>query len=959
MKKIFKVQVIFYVFLLLAAGTIIFTVFSFKTDNRTISNSQIAAPDGWKITFPDGSTKELTLPNRVTAEANDEIILSNTIDGEQAGQTLAFHTSNQSVLVRLDGQKLYEFGLNNQQAFGKSPGSLWHYVQIPAQIEKGQLEIVLTSPFRNLGGSVGEVLYGAKSSCILRFMQEEWFGLLCGVVLLLFGLLFMLYHFAMGHLKLKNTGMFQLGMSCVLLAGNLIISTELVQIFYGNSSVYYIAAYTLLFLCLIPFLLYLSDTIFERKKRQLHICAGVFTISFGVAFVLQIWNIVDYYQYRPVFFWMSVALYLYLFGLTVRIFYERKQEDVHVMMLLLMVVQGALLITDLLTRLHGKIWYSQYGLMVLMLFLGTINISKVVKDYRAGLDSRMQENDEKTKELLQEHDKLLQEIERLRESKERADRYNESKSIFLGSVSKKLLGPISNIMGMTELILHDEISDSIKEKLYSMQTAGATALMLSNNIMDYTQYETNTLELKCVAYPVDKLLYDMNESVSVALIEKNVDFIVDFSPDIPRELFGDEIRIRQILSTILANAVRYTEEGSIRFKVDAQIGQADEVLLSFTIADTGKGISKENLDMLFDMFLLYNSADQVAGNGLGLAVCKKLIDLMDGTIEVESRVGEGTMFVLKIPQKIINGLPIVEVANIDFKTLVYESNLLQKMMLKKVFMELNLDVEFAVNDEEFITKLDSGVYHTVLICQSQYDTHREYLEQPLNAPVRKVVMADIANTIQSYENADILQRPIQCMNLYDAISGNEIVEPIVMDSTNQFVAPQARILIVDDSPANLKIATGLMERYKMNIQTAVSGTACLEMLMASMDYDMVFLDYSMPGVGGVETLRTLREYNDKYYKTLPVIAMTIPMVNGAKELFLEEGFDDYIPKPMEQNSLNAILEKFLPEEKIIRSDILEEPALSEDSELSEQSRNSENSDNTEVAGKPHTGGELL
>lgn len=178
-------------------------------------------------------------------------------------------------------------------------------------------------------------------------------------------------------------------------------------------------------------------------------------------------------------------------------------------------------------------------------------------------------------------------------------------------------------------------------------------------------------------------------------------------------------------------------------------------------------------------------------------------------------------------------------------------------------------------------------------------------------------MADVANTIQSYENADFLQRPIHCMNLYDAISGNDITTPVVVDNDNHFVAPQANILIVDDSPANLKIATGMMEIYKMNIQTAISGTACLEMLMSGMEYDMVFLDYSMTGLSGVETLRTLREFNDKYYKTLPVIAMTAPMINGAKELFLEEGFDDYIPKPLEQGQLSSILEKFIPDEKKI------------------------------------------
>ncbi len=931
MKKLLKVQYIFYIFLVIAIGTVLFTMFSFQAGGRTISNSQVAEMENWKVTFQDGSTSRVTLPNRIKAEANEPIVLSKTVTSEVQGTTLALHTGNQSVQVRFNGEALYEFTVS-EDAFSKSPGSLWHYVSLPSSFEEGIIEIELQSPFKDLGGVVSEVLYGAKSSCILHFMNQEWVGLLFGFALFMFGVLFVIYHFAMGHLKLRNTGMFHLGVACVLLACHVIISTGMLQILYGNSSVYYVASYSALYLCIIPFLFYLADTVFENRRKQIHGCAWLFMGSFIVAWILQISKIVDYYQYRMVFLILLAALIFYVLALNIDIFMKKEHDHTHVVMLLLLLGQSVFFILDCVLERHPNVYFIHYGLVIMMMILGLVNISKVVKDYRINLDNRMEENDERTKRLVADHDQLQEEIQQLRKSKEYTDQYSASKSLFLSSVSRKLIVPISNMLGVTELVMRDDVSDNVKEKLDAIQTAGATALTLTKNLIDYSQYETNTLELKCVAYPVEKMLYDMNEIVSVGLIEKNVDFIADFSPNLPRELFGDEIRIRQILTTILGNAVRYTEEGSIRFRVDAEINKADEIMLNITISDSGAGIKEENLESIFDMFLLYKTDSEGAGTGLGLAVCKKLIDLMDGTISVESKLGEGTTFQIQIPQKIINGMPIVEVAKIEFKTLVYEVNLLQKMMLKKAFLDLSLDAEFVSNDEEFIAKLESGVYHTVLICASKYDMHQEYLEQPLNASIRKVVMADIVKTIKNYENADILQRPIHCINLYDAISGNDIVEPIVVDNTSHFVAPQANVLVVDDNPANLKIVTGMLERYKLNVQTAISGTACLEMLMESMEYDMVFMDYSMPGVSGVETLRTLREYNDKYYKTLPVIAMTVHMVNGAKELFVKEGFDDYIPKPLEQNQLNTILETYLPEEKLIRNEVISD----EDNEMQEE-----------------------
>lgn len=920
MKRLQKVHIVFYLLMAVAVGAICLAAVSFGENRHTISNSQVVELEDWTLTFSDGSTSTITLPNKITAKPSDSVVLSKMLNEEHYGKTIALHTDNQNVRVRLDGNQMYSYETDVKNGLTKSPGSLWHYVSIPDSFENGRLEIEIDSPFQNMGGPVNEVLYGTKASCVLHFLKRECAGILCGFAMLLFGAMFIVYHFAMGHLKLRNTGMLYLGFASVLLAVNVIIDTGIPQIFYGNGRVCHVAGYLCLYLCMIPFLFFLSDTVFEKRKKQLLLCGWLFTINFVVALALHLAGVVDFCMYLPAYRVLLYALAAYLVYLNVDLFLKKEYDQTNILLTALICMEIVCFVLDDMLERYPHVSLAQYGALISMLVLGTVNISKVVKDYRLTLDDRMEKNEEKMKELTDEHDRLTAEIEELRVSKEYADQYSASKSLFMSSVSRKLIEPISNIVGVTELVMRDEINDNVKEKLDAVQSAAATALTLTKNINDYSQYETNTLELKCVAYPVEKMLYDMNEIVSVGLIEKQVDFIADFSPDLPRELFGDEIRIRQILTTILGNAVRYTQSGSIRFRVESELVRADEANLKITIADTGAGIKEENLNSIFDMFLLYKTDSAGAGTGLGLAVCKKLIDLMNGTITVESTVGEGTTFRLEIPQKIINGMPIVEVAKIEFKTLVYEVNLLQRMMLKKAFLDLHLEAEFVTNDDEFVSKLDSGIYHTVLICVSEYELHREYLEQPLNASIRKVVMADIAKTISTYENADMLQRPIHCMNLYDAISGNDIVEPIVVDTTNHFVAPQAKILIVDDNPANLKIATGMMECYKMDIQTAISGTACLEMLMESMEYDMVFLDYSMTGLSGVETLRTLREYNDKYYMTLPVIAMTVHMVNGARELFVKEGFDDYIPKPLEAGQLNTILETYLPEEKIIRNE---------------------------------------
>lgn len=427
--------------------------------------------------------------------------------------------------------------------------------------------------------------------------------------------------------------------------------------------------------------------------------------------------------------------------------------------------------------------------------------------------------------LAEGHARMSRKIEKLEQEKEAAVDMNNMKSVFLGNVAEKLLMPMSRIIGMDELILRDELNDSTRELAGSIQSEASIMLTLINNIVDYSKVENGELEIKPVAYHMDNLLYDMCDIVSVGIIDKSIDFIVDFSPNIPRELMGDEIRLRQILTNVLSNAVRYTTEGTIRFKVESDLTDADEVLLTIVISDTGIGMEVDELHKLFENFLMSDATSLAGhkGTGLGLAVCKRLVELMNGSIKVESTLGEGSVFTITIPQKIINGMPIVEVEKSNYKVLIFETNKLQRMMMKKTCMDLEIEADFIHDENEFKDAILSNVYRTVIICEDEYVKYKDYLASDVCAGIRTVVLVDVSAAVTSYENAELLQRPVQCMNLYDAISGNDIVKPIEVNHVQKFIAPLANVLIVDDNPSNLKICMAMLEPYKMNITTCLSG----------------------------------------------------------------------------------------------------------------------------------------
>ena len=415
---------------------------------------------------------------------------------------------------------------------------------------------------------------------------------------------------------------------------------------------------------------------------------------------------------------------------------------------------------------------------------------------------------------------------KLLEEKVRAESANNAKSDFLANMSHEIRTPINAVLGMNEMIIREdnkalELSErdplavqgaleNISVYAGDVKKAGHNLLAIVNDILDFSKIEAGRMDIIEAPYQLSSLINDINNMILFKAQDKSLKFTVEVDPSIPDELSGDEIRIRQIITNLLNNAVKYTEKGSVSLKLRGKKQSDGFLTLTIVVWDTGIGIKPEDKEKLFNKFqrLEMERNSTVEGTGLGLAITQHLIELMGGTIDVESEYGKGSIFTVMIPQKIVSDNPIG-----DFQTRLKE----------------NLPGE------------------------------RPYRES--------------------------------------------------------FRAPDAVILVVDDTRINLTVAVNLLKNTKIRVDTAISGAEAVSMASKTR-YDMIFMDQRMPEMTGTEAFHQIRNTPDGASRDVPVVCLTADAVIGAKERYLSEGFSDYLTKPIDNYALEKMLMKYLPEDKI-------------------------------------------
>ena len=403
-------------------------------------------------------------------------------------------------------------------------------------------------------------------------------------------------------------------------------------------------------------------------------------------------------------------------------------------------------------------------------------------------------------EMKLEEQKAVYDRKVLELEKDTADASNKAKSDFLANMSHEIRTPMNAIIGMDEMILRSSNDKDIRKYALDIQSAGKTLLSIINDILDLSKIESGRMELIPVRYGFSSVMNDIVNMTRNKALEKGLEYKLNVSEDIPSVLMGDEIRIRQIMLNLINNAIKYTHEGSV--SVDVSFDR-EESRLKIIVSDTGIGIKTEDLGKLFDSFrrLEEDKNRNIEGTGLGLNITMRLVKMMDGTIGVSSKYGEGTTFTAKMVQAVVDDTPVGDFA----------ANLARIQEPR----------------EEFVPSL---------------------------------------------------------------------------------IAPDARVLIVDDNEMNLEVISSLLGDTRMKITTASSGADCLTCLREA-SFDVVLLDQMMPVMSGTQTLAKIRE--EHLADDTPVIALTADAIVGARDTYINEGFADYISKPIMYKDLEEVLLKYV------------------------------------------------
>jgi len=519
-------------------------------------------------------------------------------------------------------------------------------------------------------------------------------------------------------------------------------------------------------------------------------------------------------------------------------------------------------------------------------------------------------------------------ILRLFHEADKAQAANLAKSNFLSRMSHEIRTPLNAIIGMGELALNSETMPKVLEYVKGIKQAGQNLFSLINDILDFSKIETGGLQIIQAPYSIASLLNDVINVIQIRLTEKPVIFTVDVDPHLPARLMGDELRIRQILFNLLSNATKYTQQGVINLKVvmGTRSEENENPPLIITVTDTGIGIKKEDLANLFGNFVRFDMVKNksIEGSGLGLAITRSLCRAMGGDITVTSEYEKGSVFIATIPQGIINydKLAVVENPRANI-VLLYDHRLEYVKSLKETLKGLGVTIIVAANEEDFFKKLSSGGFSFVFISDIILEKTRAIIKKEFPCTVL-VLLSDIGKVAAS-DNVIVIPMPAYAVPVANVINGKGYVLAEKKEADSGFITPEAKLLLVDDIPANLVVAEGLLSPYKARIDSCSSGARALE-LVKTRHYDLVFMDHMMPEMDGIETVRNIRQWEkDNAKKGISIVALTANAISGMREMFLEEGFNDYLSKPIDTFRLNEIMKNWIPADKQKQKEKEEKP----------------------------------
>lgn len=503
------------------------------------------------------------------------------------------------------------------------------------------------------------------------------------------------------------------------------------------------------------------------------------------------------------------------------------------------------------------------------------------------------------------------------DSTKRAEEYSVAKDMFLVNVSHEIRTPLNAILGSAEIILDSDTNNTVKEMAYNISNSGQALLSVTTDLLDFSRLDiTEKNKIIEERYDVSNMFNDIINQMAIKTDDSLIDFFANINPLLPHYLYGDRIKIRQIILNMLMNAVNYTSAGHVALSVDLRDLSDKEIELIVKVSDTGEGMQPDVVETMFMPFNKFGSDDEAAteGNGLGLSFSQEFAKAMGGLITAKSVVSEGTTLTLTLKQKKAfdeNDMHIAHVYDKKQSVCFYCFLMSEGENIEYALSNMEISYKHAMTTSDFIKTCVENEYSYYMLDSMTYDRIKNNLNEA-GTDWRKIVL--ICNNNYNYskepfENA--ITRPINCLNLADFLNKTRNFSVRIQHFEGNFTIPGATILVVDDNMVNLEVAYTLLSRYFPRIITATSGKDGI-IAIKNEHIDMVYLDYMMPEMDGIDTLKVIRSMEDGRFISLPVVCLTANAISGAKELFMKEGFNDYLSKPIEVDKLERTLLELLP-----------------------------------------------